>query len=198
MKNEVNKTSTEIIKNLEKQVAELNLELQETKKQLIDAAVRDIAIRNMSLQDNEVSIQLEGSVFHLFADAFLHVFENNGAVNYLIARFSHEEGDFDVTMQKVDGSTPLDKLGENQLELTRLRQTIESRSGYQISDQNQIVKRRYPEDEPGNDVYDCFTNVGIQYWDNGVWLTPVEEGPWEPDYHNEVSWYIDLSALKAK
>lgn len=36
------------------------------------------------------------------------------------------------------------------------------------------------------------TNVGFQYFEGGLWLTPVSDGPWEPTQNSDVTHWVDV------
>lgn len=41
------------------------------------------------------------------------------------------------------------------------------------------------------------TNVGVQHFDGGVWLTPVEQSGWEPSQNDDVVFWEDIPPLRA-
>lgn len=91
-----------------------NLRLQQC---LIDQAKAQIYLKEMHVKNQQIHIEMEGNIFHLFCDAFANTFKASGATNYLVASFSHAEvGDFTVTMQRTEGLDVYAKLKQTTLE----------------------------------------------------------------------------------
>ncbi|EIC83346.1 hypothetical protein [Serratia sp. M24T3] len=72
--------------------------------------------------DGGFSFSFSGGVIQLMANAFAEQFKDSGAINYLELIFQHHElGSLNVTMQRVEGLTPAQKLTQVEMELDKLK-----------------------------------------------------------------------------
>lgn len=71
----------------------------------------EIYLKDMSIEEKGVSMQLEGSPLHILAASFIEQFKDFGADNYLEIKFTDRETRelYTLTIQKASGLTPADK-----------------------------------------------------------------------------------------
>lgn len=73
----------------------------------------EVNLTGMQSGDSGASLEFEGGACQVIAEAFAEQFVGSGAVNYLEMTFTSEErGSFVVTMQKVGGMTPAEKVAK--------------------------------------------------------------------------------------
>lgn len=87
--------------------------------------------------DGSFGFTFSGLAIQVMAEAFADQFKSSGAVNYLELLFEHSEiGPLTVTMQRVDGLTPAQKLAavEDQLEAAQRDRNMH----YQVSEKFRI------------------------------------------------------------
>ena len=72
----------------------------------------DLYLHNMSVEENDVVMQLSGSALHIMADSFVKQFKDSGAVNFLEIAFHDRETNepFLLTLQRQEGIRPTDKI----------------------------------------------------------------------------------------
>ena len=72
-------------------------------------------------EDGGFSFSFSGGFIQLMANAYAEQFKHSGAINYLELVFQHHElGQLNVTMQRVNGLTPAQKLAQAEAELDKL------------------------------------------------------------------------------
>lgn len=68
-------------------------------------------------EDGGFSFSFSGGFIQLMANAYAKQFTHSGAINYLELVFQHQELDqFNVTMQRINGLTPAQKLAQAEAE----------------------------------------------------------------------------------
>ncbi|EIU6870659.1 hypothetical protein L5169_004796 [Vibrio parahaemolyticus] len=79
-----------------------------------EVSEEDIYLHNMSVEENDVVMQLSGSALHILADAFIKQFKESGAVNFLEIAFQDRETDepFLLTLQRQEGIRPTEKIAK--------------------------------------------------------------------------------------
>ncbi|HGE8501496.1 hypothetical protein ACYZFV_01400 [Serratia ureilytica] len=76
-------------------------------------------------QDGSFGFTFSGLAVQLMADCFADQFKSSGAINYLELLFEHAEvGEMTVTMQRVEGLTPAQKLAAAEQRITELEQAM--------------------------------------------------------------------------
>ncbi len=84
--------------------------------------IDDAKIVDMGMTKNEFFMHLEGGAPAVMADAFAEELSQVGAENYVVVSFTSKKyGRIDVTVQRVEGKTPLDFLNEARAELERIK-----------------------------------------------------------------------------
>lgn len=82
-------------------------------------------LKSISIEKDTIDMTIEGGACGVIADAFASQFKEEGAVNYLEMQFNNTElGQIVVTIQRVDGATPCDKLTTITEERDRLREAL--------------------------------------------------------------------------
>lgn len=81
-------------------------------------------------QDGSFGFTFSGLAVQLMADCFADQFKSSGAINYLELLFEHAEvGEMTVTMQRVEGLTPAQKLAAAERRIAELEQTMSHMHG---------------------------------------------------------------------
>lgn len=76
-------------------------------------------------QDGSFGFTFSGLAVQLMADCFADQFKSSGAINYLELLFEHAEvGEMTVTIQRVEGLTPAQKLAAAEQRITELEQAM--------------------------------------------------------------------------
>lgn len=76
-------------------------------------------------QDGSFGFTFSGLAVQLMADCFADQFKSSGAINYLELLFEHAEvGEMTVTMQRVEGLTPAQKLAAAEQRIAELEQAM--------------------------------------------------------------------------
>jgi len=76
--------------------------------------------------DGGFGFEFSGGVCQLMAEAYAEQFRQSGAINYLELLFNHSDiGPLTITMQRVEGLTPAQKLAQAEAECANLRQAID-------------------------------------------------------------------------
>ena len=72
----------------------------------------EIYLKDMSIEETGVSMQLEGSPLHIIASSIIEQFKDTGADNYLEIKFTDRDKKelYTLTVQKASGMTPADKV----------------------------------------------------------------------------------------
>ncbi len=77
--------------------------------------------------DGGFGFELSGGVCHLMAEGFAEQFKQSGAINYLELLFDHSDiGPLTITMQRVNGLTPAQKLAKAETERDGLQQKLDA------------------------------------------------------------------------
>lgn len=97
-------------------------------------AAREISdntmLTGLSMSNGGINMGIEGGAAGLLVESFVHQFKNTGGINYVELMFTSTEvmpGErFTVTLQRVNGLTPAQKLAAAEKELETLRKHQES------------------------------------------------------------------------
>lgn len=82
-----------------------------------------------SRTDGGFGFEFSGGLCQLLAEAYADQFRESGAVNYLELLFNHTEiGPLTITMQRVEGLTPAQKLAKAEAERDALKQQVDEYS----------------------------------------------------------------------
>lgn len=75
--------------------------------------------------DGGFGFEFSGSICQLMAEAYAEQFRQSGAVNYLELLFNHSDiGPLTITMQRVEGLTPAQKLAQAEAQRDELQQKL--------------------------------------------------------------------------
>lgn len=117
--NSLSAEAADMLGSQEKEIALLRAALAEK-------AVSSTMLREMSVINGGLNMQLEGGAAQLLAETFAEQFRQGGAVNYLEMRFTADELNLLVTLQRVDGKTPAQLRKEAEQKLSELEDKVKS------------------------------------------------------------------------
>lgn len=103
--------------------------------------------------DGGFGFEFSGGVCQLMAEAYAEQFRQSGAINYLELLFNHSDiGPLNITMQRVEGLTPAQKLAQAEAERDYLLAALEiiaARMPILMHDENQREMLAFtPSDNP--------------------------------------------------
>ena len=77
--------------------------------------------------DGGFGFEFSGGVCQLMAEAYAEQFRQSGAINYLELLFHHSDiGPFTITMQRVEGLTPAQKLAQAEAQRDSIQQKLDA------------------------------------------------------------------------
>lgn len=120
-----------IIEKQAKRIAELEENLNKI-------AMGELTISEVIAGNNQMSLNIEGSIMHLLADSFIELFKGNGATNYIESTFADSEDneEYVITLQKRSGTTPSQKVAQ-------LTELADNMANAQSSEEFLVARKAY-------------------------------------------------------
>jgi len=101
-------------------------ECEALRRKLDGQQIPDVEVKEIHFKDGRMDAILKHPMVYMLANDFVKSFKKEGAVNCLEMAFTHDElGMFTVTIQKVDGKTPMMLRNEALAKLALYRKAVE-------------------------------------------------------------------------